>query len=262
MDKIKLDRLKLLKQLEKLLEGPLIVLGFIWLALLIVELLNGTNHLLNTIGTVIWIIFIIDFLIKLIIAPAKGKYLKTNVLTIISLVVPAFRVLRIFRIIRFVRFARGMRLVKVLGSLNRGIRSLSRVMKRRAIGYVLLMAIIITFAGAAGMYAFERDAPDGFSDYGTALWWTTMIMTTLGSDYWPVTLEGRILCIVLSVFAFAIFGYITATIATFFIGQDANDANGELAGSADVKELKKELAELRKSIELLTSQLQSSGPKL
>jgi voltage-gated potassium channel len=28
-------------------------------------------------------------------------------------------------------------------------------------------------------------------DYGNALWWTAMVMTTIGSDYFPKTAEGR-----------------------------------------------------------------------
>lgn len=44
---------------------------------------------------------------------------------------------------------------------------------------------------------FERGAlpRGGIDSYGTALWWTAMILTTMGSDYWPKTAEGRILCV-------------------------------------------------------------------
>jgi len=47
-----------------------------------------------------------------------------------------------------------------------------------------------------------------------------MIMTTMGSQYWPQTPEGRMLCLFLALYAFAVFGYVTAAIATFFIGLD------------------------------------------
>ena len=72
------------------------------------------------------------------------------------------------------------------------------------------------------MYRFEFDVPGGpgFADYGTALWWTAMLLTTMGSDYWPQTPEGRLLCLLLAVYAFAVFGYVTAAIAAYFIGKD------------------------------------------
>jgi voltage-gated potassium channel len=251
VSRINTERRQLLKRIEQIFEGPLIVLGFLWLLFLIIELVYQSNPLLETLSTIIWIIFSVDFVIKYILAPAKLEFVKKNILTIISLAVPAFRVLRIFRFIRLLRFSRSLRLVKVLGSLNRGIKALSATMKRRAFGYVLLLTLIVIFAGAAGMYAFEKDVEHGFADYGTALWWTTMIMTTLGSEYWPQTTEGRLLCIVLSLFAFAVFGYITATIATFFIGRDAEDKHAEISGSAQIEELRKEVLHLQKLIEEL-----------
>ena len=240
-----IERKKLLARIENLLDGPLIVLGFIWLVLIVVELLFETNPILETISYVIWIIFIVDFLLKFGLAPKKGTYLKSNVLTLVSLIVPALRILRIFRVLRILRLTRALRLVRIVSSINRSIKALSATMERRAFGYVMLLTTIIIFAGSAGMYAFEKDVDGGLKDYGTALWWTTMIMTTLGSEYWPQTAEGRVLCVILSLFAFAIFGYITATIATFFLGRDAEDKSAEIAGANQVELLRKELAEVK-----------------
>jgi hypothetical protein len=45
----------------------------------------------------------------------------------------------------------------------------------------LLERIVVLLAGAAGMLAFERDATTaagGIHDFGTALWWTAMVLTT------------------------------------------------------------------------------------
>jgi voltage-gated potassium channel len=246
------ERKKLLTRIEHLFEGPLIVLGFIWLLLLVIELVFEPSPLLERISIVIWIIFIVDFLLKFFLAPSKRKYLRINILTLISLVVPAFRIVRIFRVLRILRFSRSLRLVKIIASINRSIKALAATMERRAFGYVLLLTTIVVFAGAAGMYAFERDVVDGgLHDYGTALWWTTMIMTTLGSEYWPRTPEGRVLCIILSLFAFAVFGYITATIATFFLGRDAENKNAEIAGAAQIQLLQKEIAEMKEMLKEL-----------
>lgn len=75
-----------------------------------------------------------------------------------------------------------------------------------------------------------------------------MVMTTLGSDAWPQTFEGRVLCIFLALYAFGIFGYVTATLATFFVGRDAEASDGELAGSTELAALRQELAALRGEI--------------
>lgn len=246
MKKIERERKTLILRIEDLLEGPMIILGFIWLLLLIIELVRGSNPTLEKIGLVIWIIFIVDFLLKFFIAPSKKRFLRQNILTMISLAVPAFRIFRVLRIARFLRFSRSVRLVKVVGSLNRSMRALSATMKKRAIGYVVILTMIVLFAGAAGIYAFEKEA-NVITNYGTALWWTTMIITTLGSEYWPITPEGRILCVILSLYALSVFGYITATIATFFIGRDAQEEQGAHV-SNEIADLRNEIQSLKKLI--------------
>jgi len=239
------ERKKLLSSIEKLLEGPMVFLGFVWLLLLIIELVWGLSKPLEYLSITIWIIFIFDFLIKFILAPIKLRFLKTNWLTAISLVIPA---LRIFRLLRFLRVIRGVRLIKVVASLNRGMKSLGATMKRRGFGYVVFLTLAVTFGGAAGMFAIEKANP-GFENYGMALWWTAMRVITAGSDYWPTTPEGRGLAFILSLFGYAVFGYVTATLATFFIGRDAEEKDAPVAGAKDVEELKEMITSLSKKMD-------------
>jgi voltage-gated potassium channel len=113
--------------------------------------------------------------------------------------------------------------------------------------YVLLLTILITFLGAAGMYNFEHP---GLSTYWDAVWWTAMIMTTIGSDYWPKTPEGRVLALLLSVYAFSIFGYITAALASMLVGKEEREKSS------------KEIVELRSEVQRLSSEIRKlSGKK-
>jgi voltage-gated potassium channel len=242
-----------LQQLEDWLEMPMLVLGFVWLALLIIEFIWGLSPLLETAGTVIWIIFIVDFALKFVLAPRKWAYLKSNWLTAVALLIPALRVLRVaraLRVLRVARAARGVRLVRVVSSVNRGMRALGATFARRGFGDVVALTAIVTLAGAAGMYAFERGAAGGraLNSYGAALWWTAMIMTTMGSEYWPQSGAGRVLCFFLALYAFGVFGYVTATLATFFVGRDAENDEAELAGAKSIAELRAEIAALRADI--------------
>ncbi|MEO6583372.1 MAG: ion transporter [Ferruginibacter sp.] len=231
------ERNKLLTSIEKILEGPMIFLGFVWLVLLVIELIWGLNKALEYVSLTIWVIFIIDFLIKFILAPVKVVFFKKNWLTAISLLIPALRVFRIFRFVRLLRGLRGIRLVRIVSSLNRSMKSLGATMKRRAFGYVFVITLIVTFAGAAGMYAFENPHA-GFDSYGMALWWTAMRVITAGNEFNPVTPEGRGLAFLIAVFGYSIFGYVTATFATFFIGRDAEEKDTPVAGARDIDELK------------------------
>lgn len=249
------ERYELLQRLEDWLETPMLVLAFVWLVLLIMELIQGENLLFFSLGTIIWIVFILDFAVKLVLAPDKLAYFKRNWLTAISLLVPALRVFRAFRAFRLLglaRTARGLRLVRVVSSLNRGMKALGASLSRRGFGYVIALTVLVTFAGAAGMYAFENEAPGGPHSFGESLWWTAMIMTTLGSQYWPQTTEGRLLCVFLALYAFGVFGYVTAALATFFVGRDADSSDAELAGAKQLTLLRDEVLSLRDEIRALS----------
>jgi voltage-gated potassium channel len=227
--KIKLERWRLLTQIKKIMDGPMIFLGFVWLILILMDFVKGLPPLLEKLSNIIWIIFIIDFIIALVLAPDKKIYLKKNILTIISLIIPAFR---IFRLIRVIRIFKGVRLVKMLASVNRSMRGLAKTMNRRAFGYVSLLTIIVVMASSAGMYYFEKNIQNGPKSFFEALWYTSMIMLTVGADYWPHSAEGRILCYLLSLYGFGILGYLTATLASFFLGRDADIEGDRTNGSA------------------------------
>lgn len=229
-------RWELLEHINALTDKFMTALAFAWLGLLVIDFTSGLTPMLQTISNAIWVLFIIDFVLEFVIAPQKGQYLRRNWLTALSLVLPALRILRIFRAFRVLSATRAIRtvgLLRLVTSLNRGMRATAKTLGRRNVGFVVAFTIVVTFAGAAAMALFESPQSlqeAGYSDvvalngglenYGEALWWTAMLMTTIGSDYWPQTAEGRILCWLLSIYAFAVFGYITAAFASYFIGVD------------------------------------------
>jgi voltage-gated potassium channel len=132
------------------------------------------------------------------------------------------------------------------------MRALGATMARRGFGYIVALTFVVSLVGAAGMYTFENNqAGQGLQDYGTALWWTIMIMTTMGSEYWPQTAEGRVLCVILSLYSFAVFGYVTATLASFFIGRDAENEKAEVAGARSIEALRTEIKALRAEMRTL-----------
>lgn len=240
--------------LARLVETAMVVLGFVWMGLLILDLTQGLSPVLSTVFNVIWVIFIADFAVRLVLAADKIKYLRANWLTGVSLLIPAIRVLRIVRVIRLFRaasVARGLSLARLITSFNRSARALGATMHQRGFGYVLALTVIVALSGAAGMFAFEKGAPNqqGFDTYGDALWWTAMIITTLGSQYWPVTVAGRILCLILSIYAFTVFGYIAAVLASHFIGRDAAQKS-DAASAQEIRALQTQIAALNEALRL------------
>ena len=249
-------RWRTLRELEAWLETPMLVLSGVWLVLLVVELGWGGPPLVQTAGMVIWGVFVLEFLLRLALAPRKLIFIGHNLITLVALVVPAFRLLRVARVLRFARFARfarfgrGATLVRVVGGANRSMNALRRSMGRRGFGYVMALTLVICLLGAMGMRIFEAGGPNGeaFDSYGDALWWTAMILTTMGSQAWPATAEGRILALLLSVYAFAVFGYVAAALASFFVGKDQQD---EGLSRTDVRDLSRQIEALRQEVEAL-----------
>lgn len=245
------ERGEILQQLEDWLEVPMLVLAFVWLLLMLAELIWGLSPVLEALGTAIWVVFIVHFGVEFFVAPRKGAYLKHNWLTAVSLVLPALRIFRIGRVLRLLRGARGLRLLRLVTSVNRGMKTLAGTFRRRGFAYVAGLTVIVVLSGAAGMFAFERDVTEGLDSYGEALWWTAMLLTSIGSEFWPQTAEGRVLCFVLALYGFAVFGYFTATLASFFVGQDAGDEEAELPGAATIERLTGEVAALTAEVRTL-----------
>jgi voltage-gated potassium channel len=244
-------RAELTRRLEHWFELPLALLGALWLLLLVLELLQGPTPATDTATTAIWAIFIVEFAVRLAVAPHRGRLLRRNWITALSLALPALRVLRFARLIRLLRIGRGVRALRVarlLTTFNRGMRALGATMRSRGFPYVLALTVLVLLLGAAGMFAFERDTgnQEGFATFSAALWWTAMLLTTMGSEYWPRTAEGRLVCLLLSIYAFAVFGYITATLASFFVGGDAAEDRDRN------RRMEAELAQLRAAVRRLS----------
>jgi len=251
MDKqVHRERWRLLHQVVRLLELPMTVLGLLWLVLLSVDLVRGLHGRLATFSEVIWMMFAVDFGLELLVAPQKWIYLKRHWPVAVSLAVPALRIVRFVRVVHLARAAT-MGFGNTLAALNRGLAALGATLRRRGFAYVTIVTLLVIFIGAAGIYNLEDAAPDpqGIHDYGTAVWWTAMLMTTLGPTSWPVTPAGRVLCFFLGLYAFTIFGYVAATLATFFIDRDADRPDAAVAGERSVDALHARLDALHRLIE-------------
>ena len=244
-------RWRLLRDLDRWLGVPMALLSLAWLLIVVWELVSGSTQLLTTLGTGIWIIFIIEFVVRFGLAPAKLPFLKSNWLTIIALVVPALRLFRALTFLRAARALRGVRLVRIVGTANRSMNALRGTLERRGFRYVAGLTLLVIGLGAAGMLNFEnaRDVEGGFSDYGHALWWTGMLIASIGTDFWPSTTEGRVLAMLLALYGLAMFGYITATFASFFVGRDAEEGSAPVAGNHDMKQLLREVRALRAELQ-------------
>src|SRR3954454_6151630 len=100
------ERWRLLRQVSAVLDRPMTLLAFVWLALTVWDLTRGLSGFLARLNTILWALFILHFAVELVIAPDRLAYLRKNWLTAVSLALPALRVFRALRAFRAVRAAR------------------------------------------------------------------------------------------------------------------------------------------------------------
>lgn len=267
---VRQERWHLLHQLVCIVRTPMTVLSFVWVGLVIVNLVSGLPLILQWLSWLIWAFFVVEVLIELFIAPDRRVYLQQHWLVVISLLLPAFGTLSALRVVQALASSGSLSLVRVLTAINRGMAATRHLVGKRKVGYVAGLTVLVMLVGAAGMFSFENPSMlraqgyahtvqqgGGLHSYGEAVWWTAMIMTTMGSVYWPVTLAGRILCWLLALYAFGVFGYITAILASYFVGIDISpdvrhERAGEQAANAAVGD---ELRALREQLAAVVERL-------
>jgi voltage-gated potassium channel len=189
---------------------------------------------LEALLTAVWVVFGLDFLVRLGLARRRGRYLLHHLLDLAVLLLPMLRPLR------------AVRAVLAIGVLNRQLRD--NVRGRVAV-YVGGAVVLVGFVASLAVLDAERDAPDAsITTFGDALWWTITTVSTVGyGDRYPVTLEGRLVAGGLMIAGIALLGVVTASLASWFV-ENLRRHERQLESEVDRTEvqLAQVLAELRR----------------
>jgi voltage-gated potassium channel len=201
---------------------------------------HETSVLLNRIDTLICFIFIGDFIYQLVTTNKKLAYLKYGWIDLISSI-PYIHILRwgrFARIIRILRVLRGVRSVKLL------FHFLFKKKSQGTFASVALFSLVMMIFSSIAILNCETSPESNIKTAGDALWWSFVTITTVGyGDYYPTTIEGRIIAVLLMTTGVGLFGTFTAYVASFFF-QSAPTAQ---PGGED--EILSELRTLREKIE-------------
>lgn len=102
------------------------------------------------------------------------------------------------------------------------------LLRRRRLGQLALVSVLVVLIGAAAGFALEAGAPDApITGFGDALWWSAALVTTVGGELYPVTVSGRVLGFSLMLYAVGVFSYFIASIASVLVGLDAQQPPDE-----------------------------------
>ncbi|MDQ4062916.1 MAG: potassium channel family protein [Actinomycetota bacterium] len=212
------------ERLDRYLDLPLALASILLILIAVMELGGDLGEpwqgWMSVLGWVLWGFFFVEFTVKFALAPVKRTYLRHNWLDVLVLLIPFLRVLRLLRVLRATR---ALPLFRLLVFGGRGSEGVLVLLKRRRLGQIGLISVLVMLIGAAVGFLLENGAPGSQIDtFGDALWWSATIVTTVASEIYPVTLGGRIVAFLLMLYAVGIFSYFIASIASLLVSLDAD----------------------------------------
>jgi voltage-gated potassium channel len=225
------------------LAGAAVLFLLIYSVQVIAPLTPVQSSALAALTWIIWAVFLIDFVVNLVLAERRRRWLLRNLHELLILVLPMLRPLRLLRLLTLLRV-----LNRAGGDALRG----------RLAVYVLASSAILSYASALAVLDVEQDAPGGnIHTLGEALWWALTTVTSVGyGDYFPVTIPGRLVAAGLMVLGIAVLGVVTATVASWLVESVAADAADDESADA----LRQELAAVRAQLAELNGRLSVQHP--
>lgn len=164
-------------------------------------------------------IFTIEYLLRIIVADNKFKYIFSfygliDLLSILPFYVARGIDLRALRVFRLFRLFRMFKLIRYNKAIQR-FRTAFRMIKEELIIF-LIATVFMLFVSSVGIYYFEHQAqPEKFSSIFHCMWWSVGTLTTVGyGDIFPITVGGKIFTFFTLMVGLGIIAVPTALIAS------------------------------------------------
>ena len=223
------ERESLRRDLAEWLDPLMTALAFLTLALLLVQftidLTPGEAAWIDSAQGAIWLIFLLEFVVEVLLACDKRRYLRENWFIGITVLLPALRVIRVLRVFQLLRHINTLWL---LVRIDKTIQGLQRIVPGRETAYLVLLTTLIVAIGTATIYHFELGQPNSqIHTLGDALWWAACLVTTINNGLDPVSVEGRIVAVLMRIYAVGVFGLIAGNLASVLLQRRQEQAEAQ-----------------------------------
>ncbi|MCM5704285.1 ion transporter [Larsenimonas salina] len=198
--------------------------------------------------------FFIDFCLRFKRAESKLGYMKWGWIDLLACIplMSQFQAARLFRVILIFRLVRALRSIKSLVDV---------VFRNRAEGVFVTAAsatMLLVAFGAIAMLLIEGPVPESqINTAEEALWWAFVTVTTVGyGDYYPVTLGGRLVAVVVMIGGVGMFGSFAAYVGSLFVADENDDADRQHRANREMmRHLNRQIDGLGKEVALLREEL-------
>ena len=176
------------------------------------------------IDLIVLVVFLIDYLVELVLATSKARYLRTEWLNAVVTIAQVIALLPSLGIAGILRAVRGFRVVLTLARVL-GIGAATaqsdgrRLLKEKAAALAFGLAGFTCLTSAVA-FTIAEDVGQGrrIDSFFDALWWSTTTITTVGyGDVYPVTAVGRMIAVFTMLVGVSTLAVVTARIAKFLI---------------------------------------------
>lgn len=219
-------------------------------------LFKDSTPLLQGIDHVCVSIFIVDYLLRCSTAdfklgkPGGGSFVRYpfTFMALVDLlsILPSLTVLNSgFKLLRILRMSRVFRVLRVLRAVrySRSLRIIGEVLRRSKDSLIAVGTLAVAFILISAMIIFNAE-PDSFDNYFEALYWATISLTTVGyGDIYPVTVVGRAVAMLSSLFGVAVVA-LPAGIITAGYMRALEQRLDQMEAKAEKREEKKKAEEL------------------
>lgn len=173
-----------------------------------ISLSERTLEIMAYIDTAIWIVFVVEYVYRLIKAEDKKEFIWTNKIDLLAII----PVDRMFKAFRFTKMFKLLRMFRGLTYIFRIVDIVKDVIKTNHFDYTLVVSSVTIFVGAILISIVEK------MTFFDALWWSFVTATTVGyGDISPSTGIGRVIACILMLVGIGFIGMLTGTISTYFI---------------------------------------------
>jgi voltage-gated potassium channel len=236
---------------RRLSEWPLTAAAVIFLVTYSIEVIadvpDSRALVFDLIIWATWALFVVDFVVSLILAERRLRWLGRNLHQVAILALPMLRPLRLIRLLSVVGIAH---------------RLTGRRLRGRILAYGIASFIVVVYAGAlAALDAEQNVRGASITSLGQALWWAVSTITGTGfGDVVPVTFVGKLVGVGLMIGGVAIVGVVAASFATWMIEQLGARVAESVAESVEEqaevgRETEQAEEETRSEVAVLTEQV-------